>query len=316
MLNNRQGNNNRRRGRNNNSPRPQGNGPNRNGDNGNRIDSRARGNAPQLLEKYKALARDAQMAGDRVLTEYYHQFADHYFRVVAETRSRFEDNRRPREDWDANDGEEAQVEGRNGYDDGDEDDQPERTFNDNRSTNDNRGNQAQPRQPQAREDREERPDRGERQNGRDRAYTPQNERTETDDDQRPAPSSWEARAERAPREDRPAREPRQPRFERQPRESQPRESQPRDTQPRDDQPRDNQPRNERPARRPRFSEQSESFAAQPEAQADAPLMLDLAVLPPAIAPMAAPELDPAPDAAAAPKKRGRPRKVVAEADAG
>ena len=48
-----------------------------NRDNGNRIDSRNRGNAAQLLEKYKNLARDAQMSGDRVNTEYYLQFADH-----------------------------------------------------------------------------------------------------------------------------------------------------------------------------------------------------------------------------------------------
>lgn len=60
-------------------------------DNGNRIDNRARGNAPQLLEKYKTLARDAQQAGDRVMTEYYLQFADHYFRVVTETRLRQEE---------------------------------------------------------------------------------------------------------------------------------------------------------------------------------------------------------------------------------
>ncbi len=66
---------------------------------GNRIDNRARGNAPQLLEKYKSLARDAQLAGDRVMTEYYLQFADHYFRVVAETRARFEESRPQREDW-------------------------------------------------------------------------------------------------------------------------------------------------------------------------------------------------------------------------
>ena len=34
------------------------------------------------------------MQGDRVNPEYYLQFADHYFRVLAETRSRFEENRR------------------------------------------------------------------------------------------------------------------------------------------------------------------------------------------------------------------------------
>ena len=68
---------------------------------GNRIDNRARGNAPQLLEKYKTLARDAQQSGDRVLAEYYFQFADHYFRVLAESRARYEEANpnRPRQDY-------------------------------------------------------------------------------------------------------------------------------------------------------------------------------------------------------------------------
>ena len=68
---------------------------------GNRQDNRQRGNAAQLLEKYKTLARDAQLAGDRVQTEYYLQYADHYFRVLEENRSRYEEQqaqRRPRRD--------------------------------------------------------------------------------------------------------------------------------------------------------------------------------------------------------------------------
>jgi hypothetical protein len=71
------------------------------GNAGNRQDNRQRGNAAQLLEKYKTLARDAQLAGDRVQTEYYLQYADHYFRVLEESRSRFEEQqaqRRPRRD--------------------------------------------------------------------------------------------------------------------------------------------------------------------------------------------------------------------------
>ena len=83
----------RRRGRGGQQQRPQGNSGRQ--DTGNRIDNRSRGNAAQLLEKYKALARDSQMSGDRVNTEYYLQFADHYFRVLAETRSRLEENNRP-----------------------------------------------------------------------------------------------------------------------------------------------------------------------------------------------------------------------------
>ena len=79
-MNNNRGNN-RRRGRGGN--RQQGN-PNQQ----NRIDNRARGNAPQLLEKYKKLAHDAQLNGDRVQMEYYLQFADHYFRVIADNKAR------------------------------------------------------------------------------------------------------------------------------------------------------------------------------------------------------------------------------------
>ena len=90
LINNRQAG--RRRGRGGQQQRPQGGNSGRGQDTGNRIDNRARGNAAQLLEKYKALARDAQMQGDRVNIEYYLQFADHYFRVLAETRSRFEEN--------------------------------------------------------------------------------------------------------------------------------------------------------------------------------------------------------------------------------
>lgn len=102
MLNNRQQSG-RRRGRG--GQRQQGG----NGrDNGNRIDNRARGNAPQMLEKYKTLARDSQLSGDRVMTEYYLQFADHYFRVVAESRARFEENRRQRDDWQGEEGYEGE----------------------------------------------------------------------------------------------------------------------------------------------------------------------------------------------------------------
>ena len=88
--------NNRRRGRGN---RNQGG-----ANSANRIDSRARGNAPQLLDKYKKLAQDAQHNGDRVQAEYYLQFADHYFRLhqaavdAAEERRAQHAERQPRSD--------------------------------------------------------------------------------------------------------------------------------------------------------------------------------------------------------------------------
>lgn len=103
MINNRQGG--RRRGR--------GGQRNLGGQPGNRQDNRQRGNAAQLLEKYKSMARDAQLAGDRVQTEYYLQYADHYFRVLGESRARFEDqnHRRPRdEEFEGDEGEEELAE--------------------------------------------------------------------------------------------------------------------------------------------------------------------------------------------------------------
>ena len=96
MINNRQGG--RRRGRGGQR------GQNLGGQPGNRQDNRQRGNAAQLLEKYKSMARDAQLAGDRVQTEYYLQFADHYFRVLSESRARFdEQNQRRHRDDDIED---------------------------------------------------------------------------------------------------------------------------------------------------------------------------------------------------------------------
>lgn len=132
MINNRQGG--RRRGRG-------GQRGSLGGQPGSRQDNRQRGNAAQLLEKYKSLARDAQLSGDRVQTEYYLQFADHYFRVLSESRARFEDqNQRRHRDEDFEDeGEEDLVDA--GDSEASADEQPER---------------------EAREDRQERNDRGER----------------------------------------------------------------------------------------------------------------------------------------------------------
>ncbi|HEV2816029.1 MAG TPA: DUF4167 domain-containing protein [Allosphingosinicella sp.] len=95
MINNRQGGRRRGRGGGGGGGRP----PSSNPGPGNRQDNRQRGNAAQLLEKYKGMARDAQMGGDRVQTEYYLQYADHYFRVLNENRARFEEQRRTRDDY-------------------------------------------------------------------------------------------------------------------------------------------------------------------------------------------------------------------------
>ncbi|TWH28887.1 DUF4167 domain-containing protein, partial [Aminobacter sp. J15] len=45
-------------------------------------DVKIRGSAQQIAEKYTALARDAQSAGDRVMAENYLQHAEHYNRII------------------------------------------------------------------------------------------------------------------------------------------------------------------------------------------------------------------------------------------
>lgn len=147
-MNNNRGNN-RRRGRGNN--RQQGG----SGQQVNRIDSRARGNAPQLLEKYRKLAHDAHLNGDRVTEEYYLQFADHYFRVLADQRTRQEEQRQRRDDRWQDNGENEQREDGGDYapeygaeNDYTSYDQPHRREREERA----------PRQ----DDRAERPDRAER----------------------------------------------------------------------------------------------------------------------------------------------------------
>src|SRR3546814_17933573 len=100
-MNNRQAGRRRGRGGQRSQGNPQG---------GNRIDNRARGNANQLYAKYKNLARDAQMQGDRVNTEYYLHFADHYFRVLNENRSRVEEHQRRQRNDQADDNDAANAE--------------------------------------------------------------------------------------------------------------------------------------------------------------------------------------------------------------
>ncbi|MEO6433016.1 MAG: DUF4167 domain-containing protein [Sphingomicrobium sp.] len=119
MINNRQGG--RRRGRG--GQRQSGS----SGQSGNRQDNRQRGNAAQLLEKYKSMARDSQLSGDRVQTEYYLQFADHYFRMLNESKSRTDDQRRQRgDDMDDDDGDDSDLDMMDGDGDYDGDDGDDR----------------------------------------------------------------------------------------------------------------------------------------------------------------------------------------------
>jgi hypothetical protein len=277
LINNRQQNG-RRRGRGNNNQRPQGgnSGGNRNQDNGNRIDNRSRGNAAQLLEKYKTLARDAQQSGDRVLTEYYLQFSDHYFRVLADTRARFEENQPRREGGSDNDA----PQNYDGTDDSDD------AFDgdefDPRPQSRVQAPQAQPRYDREQQPQEARDD-GDRDNRPRRDYG-----------DRPRTNNGNGQ-DRAPRDDY--------RQERAPREERPREDRPREDRPRQERaPREERPREDRPVRRERPPR-----VEREDAPEEATLSIDL--LPPAIA--ITPVVDS--EEPTAPKRRGRPKKVVEDA---
>ena len=69
----------RHRSRNNNSRRN--NNSQKNNPYENNKDSKIKGNAIQVHEKYQSLARDAITAGDIIKAEYYFQHAEHYHRV-------------------------------------------------------------------------------------------------------------------------------------------------------------------------------------------------------------------------------------------
>ena len=49
-------------------------------------DGKVRGTPQQIIDKYQALARDAQVSGDRVAAESYLQHAEHYSRLLGEAQ--------------------------------------------------------------------------------------------------------------------------------------------------------------------------------------------------------------------------------------
>ena len=53
---------------------------------------RNKGNVTQQYSKYLKLAKEAFSSGDRVQSEYYYQFTDHYYRIMMELGVPLEDN--------------------------------------------------------------------------------------------------------------------------------------------------------------------------------------------------------------------------------
>lgn len=64
-------------------------------------DVRIRGTAHQVHEKYMALAKDADGAGDMILAESYRQHAEHYQRIINTYDEGSSDKRRVQDDVEA-----------------------------------------------------------------------------------------------------------------------------------------------------------------------------------------------------------------------
>lgn len=80
----------------NNRNRPSGNIVNRVFDS-NGPEGKVRGTPQQIIDKYNQLARDAQLANDRVATENFQQHAEHYLRLLAEAQREMEARREEQE---------------------------------------------------------------------------------------------------------------------------------------------------------------------------------------------------------------------------
>ena len=56
------------------------------------FNNRNRGNVSQQYSKYLKLAKEASRSGDRIQSEYYYQFTDHYYRIMVELGINVEEN--------------------------------------------------------------------------------------------------------------------------------------------------------------------------------------------------------------------------------
>ena len=300
LINNRQAG--RRRGRNNNNPRQQGGGNNRgNGDSGNRIDNRARGNAAQLLEKYRNMARDAQMSGDRVNAEYYLQFADHYFRVLADNRTRQEEQQQRFQRNDEPVGEHYDSSGDDGFESMDDSDESDSLGASNGRDRDyqNRGNGN-------RND-----DGGRNQQPRDQQPRRESNRSDEGRDQQPRRDGNRSEGRNEPRNDEPRNdEGREQPVRREGNREEGRDQQPRRESNRAAPPRDRGNREERGERRPRVANDVNANDDRDDEDT-----IPLAALPPAIGRIepVQDDVETSPEVAEAPKPRRGRRPRPAEA---
>ena len=54
-------------------------------------------NASKLIEKYSNLAREALSNGDKILSENYYQYAEHFIRVLGEKEALYDKNQKSKE---------------------------------------------------------------------------------------------------------------------------------------------------------------------------------------------------------------------------
>ncbi|QFT96221.1 hypothetical protein FIU85_02790 [Roseovarius sp. THAF8] len=60
-------------------------------------EGKVRGTPQQIIDKYNQLARDTQLAGDRVLTENFQQHAEHYLRLLGSAQKEQDQKREEQE---------------------------------------------------------------------------------------------------------------------------------------------------------------------------------------------------------------------------
>ena len=75
-------------------------------------DGKVRGTPQQIIDKYQALARDAQLAGDRVAAESFLQHSEHYSRMLGEAQSQQSDGRQSLEREEGQRGDAPREDGR------------------------------------------------------------------------------------------------------------------------------------------------------------------------------------------------------------
>ena len=123
-------------------------------------DGKVRGTPQQIIDKYQALARDAQLSGDRVIAENYLQHSEHYSRLLGEATRQLNEQRAAQQER-----ENAQAQQRPDRQGGDAqggsgEDRDGREAQQNRDRQSGEGRQE-------RDDRRERDDWQNRDNGRD-----------------------------------------------------------------------------------------------------------------------------------------------------